>query len=195
MEIRFRSGDFATLAVLVALLAGCADAVEEAEPGDAKAAYSFEAAELTGLCATGAVTATLSIDGGAPQTIAVDCQTSVISGQIADLNGGTHRFHVDLYQDGVWVVRRSADAELRADRTVTLNFGPPSYVDSDGDGYSNLAELAAFGQYSNAWLNADLRPLAETPRYSAGYVMSDAVGEIFLEGTSGSASYRITSNP
>lgn len=181
-------------AVAIALIHGCADGVrdvQDPQAGVASASYSVNAAELASLCAIGRLMATLSVDGGTPQQVTVDCAQRLITGQLTGLSTGMHRFDLDLHRDSVWIIRRSASAQLAAESTATLSFGAPNYIDSDGDGYTNLAELNIYGQSSNAWLNASLRPPAETPRFSASYVMSDTFEEKFIEGASSSADYQL----
>lgn len=192
-----------TLLVAAVLLHACADGardVQDGQPNDppsglAQASYSINAAELANLCTAGKVTATLSINGGAAQNIAVDCAQKMLTGQLSGLSSGTHRFDLDLHRDSVWIIRRSAVAELPANKAVALSFGAAGYIDSDNDGYTNLAELNIYGQLSNAWTNAAVRPLSEIPRFSASYIMIDTVTEAFLEGRSDSADYQTTFNP
>lgn len=183
----------------ISVLLGCSQAANEASKQDpipvtatyAQIQFSI-APDLDGrLCRSNSVSAQLSVDSALPIGITVDCTTNRIEYSATNLAAGPHTFTVELFLYGVLIHRLTAQADLVMNSSLTLAFSSPLFIDSDGDGFSNLAELIAFGRYSGAWLDASLRPPADLPRYSKNYVVTDQLGESFSGGVSGSARYRV----
>lgn len=175
------------------VLLGCADAANNAsrstpEPA-AQIQISIAVDEQQRLCGRGQVTASLSVDGVQGDNLTVDCAANQLNYSFSGIAAGPHTFDVEVSLDSVLIYRVSAQATLLAGTAHTLSFGNPQFIDSDGDGFSNLAELIAFGRYSGAWLNASLRPAADQPRFTKNYVVTDQMGETFAGGSSGSTSY------
>lgn len=184
-------------------LLGCADAAKDAsnstsvptpEPVPAQIQISIAVDEQQRLCGRGPVTATLFVDGVLGDNLTVDCAANRLNHTLAGLLPGLHTFNIEVSLYNILIYRVSTQATLVAGGKHSLNFSNPQFVDSDGDGFSNLAEVIAFGRYSGAWLDASIRPAADLPRFSKNYVLTDQMGETFAGGSSGSTNYRTSAD-
>ena len=194
------AGSWCCLIFVCAVLLGCADAANNAStsaptptPTPVAAAQiqiSIAVDEQQRLCGRGQVTATLFVDGVRGDNLTVDCAANQLNQSLFGTSAGLHTFSIEVSLDNILIYRVSTPATLVADTALTLSFNIPQFIDSDGDGFSNLSELMAFGKYSGAWLEASIRPAADLPRFAKSYVVTDQLGETFAGGSSGSASYR-----
>ena len=187
------------------LLLGCADAARDAsqsepvptpEPVAAQIQISIVVDEQQRLCSRepvtttpSPVTATLSVDGVLGDNLTVDCAANRLNHSLTGLSPGLHVFSIEVSLYNILIYRVSTQATLVAGGKHSLSFSNPQFVDSDGDGFSNLAEVIAFGRFSGAWLDASIRPAADLPRFSKNYVLTDQMGETFAGGSAGSANY------
>lgn len=185
------------------LLLGCADAARDAststpvptpEPVAAQIQISIMVDEQQRLCGRGEVTATLSVDGVLGDSLTVDCAANRLNHSLTGLSPGLHAFNIEVLLDNILIYRVGTQATLVAGGKHSLSFSNPQFVDSDGDGFSNLAEVIAFGRYSGAWLDASIRPAADLPRFSKNYLLTDQLGETFAGGSSGSTNYRTSAD-
>lgn len=194
-----RTGLWGCLGLVCVVLVGCADAANQAskpapvlptpEPVPAQIQISIAVDEQQRLCGRGQVTASLSIDGVRSDNLTVDCVTNLLNHSLTGIVPGLHTFNIEVSLDSILIYRVSAQATLVAGTALALSFSNPEFIDSDGDGFSNLAELMAFGRYTRAWLDAGIRPAEDMPRFAKNYVVADHVGETFTGGSSGSANY------
>jgi len=131
---------------------------------------------LTYIQPTSVVRADLRVDNGTPANLTVDLNSKTVSGQVGDLALGTHSFELTFYLDAgstkIQIARSTAQVQVVAAGKFLVTFGPYIYFDSDGDGFTNLAELAS----GTAWNSPDDKPKADFPRSSANYVLSDTLG-------------------
>jgi hypothetical protein len=177
------------------ILGGCSDAADKSSrpgPGTAHVEVDVALSEAARLCERGAVTAQLSVDEAKPVSVAVDCSEQRVAQRISDLAVGPHAFRLEVLWDGVLIYSHTSEATLIVGSTHRLVFDAPRFADSDGDGFTNLAELLIFGLFSNAWLDANLRPPEDLPRFSQHYLAADHTGESFVGGSAGSTHYRMT---
>jgi hypothetical protein len=137
---------------------------------------------------TNVLSATVSVDGGAPTALAVNLTTKTVSGQIDQLSAGTHTFVITYTVNGVNVATASGSADIVAGATRPVAFGVPRYFDEDNDGFTNLAEI----EIGTNPRSATSRPASEIPRFSQKYVLSDVAGGVLVGGSSSSASYTLT---
>jgi hypothetical protein len=141
---------------------------------------------------TSNLTAEVIVDGGAPIPLTIDIAGKRVIGPVGDLSPGNHIFEIRYAINGVLVASGTASAVISAGQNTIVTITSLRYPDSDGDGFTNLAELEIFGFTSVAWNDPNTRPLAEIPRFSANYVMTDAIGTSPTVGASTSKDYSLT---
>ncbi len=145
------------------------------------------------------LSASVIADNKAPLDLSVDGIAGKVTVTIPDIEGGTHEFKVIYYiEDGtgkkVEVMRGSRTVITTAGSAVNIEYGPNDldYADTDGDGFTNLAELGS----GTGWDDISSRPVAEIPRSSPNYVLSDSAagspeGKSTVVGESSSANYTL----
>ena len=193
------AGSWCCTISVCAVLLGCADAANNAstpaptitptpEPV-AQIQISIAVDEQQRLCGRGQVTASLLVDGVRGDNLTVDCAANQLNYKLSGTSAGLHSFNIEVSLDSILIYRVSTQATLVAGSSHTLSFSNPQFIDSDGDGFSNLAEVMTFGKFSGAWLDANIRPAADMPRFSKKYILTDQLGETFASGSSGSMNY------
>jgi hypothetical protein len=131
---------------LLALL-GCGSESRSPQTTDPPPDFSIPLAEPLARLAPeeGALTAEVSIDGGAPISLAVDAPNKTVTGRIENVPSGRHTFTITFRIDGIVVAIWSSEADVILGETTSLVINPSSfqYPDDDQDGLTNLAELEA----------------------------------------------------
>ncbi len=145
------------------------------------------------------LSASVIADNKSPVDLSLDGAAGKVTGTIPDIPDGSHKFDVVYYlEDGagkkVEVIRGNRTVVINAGSAVNLEFSPKdlSYQDTDGDGFTNLAELGS----GTGWDDMNSRPVAEVPRSSPNYVLSDSAdgspeGKTTVVGESSSADYTL----
>lgn len=138
-------------------------------------------------------------DSKAPVDLNVDGTAGKFTGTLDGIQDGSHEFEVIYYiEDGtgkkVEVMRGSRTVVTTAGSAVNIEYGPNDldYADTDGDGFTNLAELGS----GTGWDDISSRPVTEIPKSSQNYVLSDSVagspeGKSTVAGESSSANYTL----
>lgn len=181
---------------LLLLTTGCGqdfDPGMEGEIGPAGENFSTPIPGLIGreklVLTPGELTAEVVVDGGSPTALDVDLDNKKVSGTIEDLSEGDHTFVVNYYINNVLVASGEQTAFIQAGTNTTVAIPSIRYPDSDGDGFTNLAELES----GTDPLLASSRPPSEFPRFSKNYVLFDVAGLSFLTGHAESENYVLTS--
>lgn len=127
------------------------------------------------------LTAQLIIDNdiAKPVDLVVNTTTKSVTGNIDKVKGGTHTFEIIYYitndsGNKVQVASASTNAVVAAGTNTPITFPQSSirYFDDDKDGFTNLAELEMGTKYDDA----SSKRVAELPRSSANYILSDTMG-------------------
>lgn len=184
---------FAILPIVFIL--GCGSGQEGANSesgtgGDFSAPIPRALVNLTG----GTLTAEVIVDGtGSPHPLTV--QNNQVTGTISGLSLGSHTFTINYYINDVIVATGTASGTVTAGPPTQVTIASISYPDTDGDGFTNLGELAIFGATSTAWNDPSVRPPSETTRSSAKYIVADSVGVSSFIGESTSTNYTVAGIP
>ncbi|MBI3610169.1 MAG: hypothetical protein HY204_05650 [Nitrospirae bacterium] len=138
---------------------------------------------------TGTLTAEIVVDGGTPAPLTVSATS--VTGTINNLSVGSHTFVINYFVNGVIVATANTNATITAGGTTAITFASNAitYPDSDGDGFTNLAEV----EIGTDWKNAASLPPGEGPRHSTNYAMNDVMGIPPAVGDASSSSYKATS--
>lgn len=126
----------------------------------------------------------VSIDGTpVASSLEVDQTNRTFSLSLSDLTPGSRTLEVVFSYKDVEVVRVRQDVTVEAGKTtqIQLTGADYQYIDTDGDGFTNLAELA-LGTTGNEWNDPSARPPTETIRHSQNYVLKDTAGIVPLQG-------------
>lgn len=170
-------------------LNSCGEEVSPSSPRTSPPPDQFSAAlplPLQKIFNAGTLKAELVVDGGAP--IALSIEANRVIGAVENLSAGNHTFTINYFLNNIPVATATTTGTIIAGVTTPISFTTIRYLDSDGDGFTNLAELES-GTDPNT---STSRPPAEMPRFSANYVMSDVVGTTPFVGTSTSENYSLT---
>ncbi|MFY9268745.1 MAG: hypothetical protein WAO55_03230 [Candidatus Manganitrophaceae bacterium] len=186
------------LGILSLTLPGCGPSAES--PGGGPAGEGFGSPENFSVPLparlqkhlTSNLTAEVIVDGGGPIPLTVDIPGKRVTGTLGNLAPGNHTFEIRYAMNGIPVATGAASATITAGQNTAVTITSLRYPDSDGDGFTNLAELEIFGFTSVAWNDRNSRPAAEIPRSSANYVMTDVIGTSPTVGTSTSVNYSFT---
>lgn len=127
------------------------------------------------------LTAQLIIDNDTtkPVDLVVNTTNKSVTGDIKNVKGGTHTFEIIYYitddtGNKVQVASASTNAVVAAGTNTPITFPQSSirYFDDDKDGFTNLAELEMGTKYDDA----SSKRVAELPRSSTNYILSDTMG-------------------
>lgn len=192
--------------LMIVLVTGCGSGgggnpVSPGTPGGGAINFSslIPAPLVKYLGAGSKLSASVIADNKAPLDLSVDGIAGEVAGIIPDIPDGSHEFEVIYYvEDGagkkVEVMRGSRTVIATAGSAVNLEYGPKDlrYADTDSDGFTNLAELGS----GTGWDDINSRPVAEIPRSSPNYVLSDSAagspeGKTTVVGESSSANYTL----
>jgi len=125
--------------------------------------------------------AELLIDDKYIKNLDVNPTNKSVSGNIDKVKDGTHKFEIIYYiidesDNKIKVATASTNAIIAAGTKTTVGDDDDRFIfnyhDDDNDGFTNLAELDLKTNY-NDWKS---RPLAELPRHSDNYILSDTMG-------------------
>lgn len=186
-------GRFAAAFFAFWVLAACGGGSEDGPPTPLLQDFSAPIPDqLTDrLLEEGEFSAEVSLDGANPVSLNRDTDSRQLTALLNALEPGTHTFSIQYFLNGVLVAQGSGEAEAAAGVPLRVSYQAFRFPDSDGDGFSNLAELKILGLRSLAWNDPARRPAAELPRVSKNYAVSDAAGLPFLGGSSRGGPYLV----
>ena len=146
------------------------------------------------------LTAQLIIDNDTtkPTDLTVNTTNKTITGNIDKVKDGPHTFEIIYYIDDVKVasVKTTEVVAAGTNNVITFLQANISYFDDDRDGFTNLAELEMGTKYDDA----SSKRVAELPRSSTNYILSDTMGispsdgKTTVVGQSKSSNYTIDGN-
>jgi hypothetical protein len=131
-------------------------------------------------CAT-KLTAQVVVDGGTAVPLTVDCLAGTVSGTVPGLTPGNHRFNLQFLYEGVLVATAITTGTIASNQNTPIAFPPGSlaFLDTDDDGWTDLAELIAGTepQLATSFPDSSVR------RQSADFAIADVAGTIPVIGT------------
>ncbi len=102
----------------------------------------------------------------------IDTDTHQLSGRVDGLLTGAYTFTIRYSLNGVLVATETSQGVVSENATASVGFASLTFLDDDGDGFTNLAEL----QFGTNHQLASSKPPAEIFRFSSSYAMTDIAG-------------------
>jgi len=129
------------------------------------------------------LTAELEIEGIGTFPLSVDldgtgdCGSAGVCATVENIPEGNQTFTIRFLIGEIDVATANTTGTVASGASsLVLDFPAVSYPDSDGDGFTNLAEI----EIGFDPLLASSRPPADSPRFSSSYILVDRVGLSFI---------------